>query len=63
MTQQKTVRELVDERLDRYDYYRELVNHPVMGMAANGFTQEEITAALQQIDTMQDFYEGMLEAQ
>ena len=57
----ESVQTLIDVRLDRYDYYRQMIHHPVEGMAAKGFTQEEIQAALDQIDVMQDFYEDLAE--
>ena len=58
---EKSVRELVEERLDTYDQYKVLIHHPASGMAAKGFTQVEIEAAEKQVDDMILFYEDMLE--
>ena len=61
MTSAEETRVLIEKRLDRYDHYRDEVNHPVHGMARMGFTMEEIKQAEMEIDTMQDFYEDLLE--
>ena len=61
MTTQLSTRELVEARLDRYDQYKQVINHPVEGMAAKGFIREEIDAAIAQCDKLIEFYEDLLE--
>ena len=58
----ESAKTMVDQRLDKYDEYRRLIHHPVEGMAAKGFTAEQIKAAEMYIDEMQDFYEDLYEA-
>ena len=55
------VQRFIDERLDKYDKFRELVNDPVIGMRAKGFTEEEVQAALEHIEDVQVFYEDLLD--
>ena len=59
--QPETMQEAIDQRLDRYDYYRIMINHPTEGMRAKGFTEAQVKAALEQCDLMQDFYEDLVD--
>ena len=61
MTEEFNTRQLVRERINMYEIYREKIYNSSEGMAMKGFTQEEIDAAESVIDDMIDFYEELLE--
>ena len=66
------LREQIEERLEKYNQYKKLINHKTQGMAVRGyydpidkdykkFTPEAIEAAEDQVDKMIEFYEDLLE--
>ena len=61
MTEEFNTRQLVQERIDMYEVYRQKIYSSFEGMEVKGFTQEEIKDAEACIDDMVDFYEELLE--
>ena len=55
------VKSLVEQRLDKYYEYEILIEDPEKGMLANGFSEERLIEAREQVDEMIDFYEELLE--
>ena len=51
--------DFVEQRLDRNDYYRRLVNDPERGMLARGFSLEEVAAANAHLTDVMTTYEGV----